>query len=204
MGFMKSLPAIVLTAFLVVHALVVHGFSRVEETPPHRPLAEFPAEFGNWTLNHRGVVSEEVQAVLLADDNMVCSYRNTQGLAPASLYVAYFKTQRTGVNPHSPKHCLPGSGWVPTVSDKIEFPVPGRREPIGVNRYLVAKGDRKSLILVLVPDSQPGYRERVLGQVLPGSRCHSLQSHGHGPGADQRPSLAERRGGRRHRDPIRP
>ena len=65
----------------------------------------------------------------------------------ASLFVAYFRSQRTGVAPHSPKNCLPGSGWVPSESRIIPIAVPGRAEPIPVNLYLVSKGDARSVTL---------------------------------------------------------
>jgi EpsI family protein len=67
--------------------------------------------------------------------------------AAASLFVAYFKTQRTGQAPHSPKNCLPGAGWVPSASETIAIDIPGMAEPIRVNRYIVARGDEKSVVI---------------------------------------------------------
>ena len=65
----------------------------------------------------------------------------------AHLFVAYFRSQRTGQAPHSPKNCLPGSGWVPDLQDEVKIDIPGRNQPIEANRYVVAKGDQKSLVL---------------------------------------------------------
>ena len=36
---------------------------------------------------------------------------------------------------------------MPSVSDEIAITIPGRAEPIEANRYVVAKGDQKSLVL---------------------------------------------------------
>ena len=66
---------------------------------------------------------------------------------PANLFVAFFKSQRTGQTPHSPKNCLPGSGWVPSQADIVKIQVPGRPEPVEANRYVVARADAKSLVL---------------------------------------------------------
>jgi EpsI family protein len=61
--------------------------------------------------------------------------------------VAFFKTQRTGKTPHSPKNCLPGSGWEREREDYLDVAIPGMAEPIQVNRYIVSKGSEKSLVL---------------------------------------------------------
>ena len=60
--------------------------------------------------------------------------------------MAAFRSQRTGKAPHSPKNCLPGSGWVPLSSGEISIDV-GRAAPIVVNRYLVASGSDRQLVL---------------------------------------------------------
>src|SRR5262249_10513952 len=59
----------------------------------------------------------------------------------------FFKTQRSGKAPHSPKNCLPGSGWEPSKEDYLQVSIPGMAQPIQVNRYIVAKGEEKSLVL---------------------------------------------------------
>ena len=147
MRFLKSAPAGALTVLLVVHALVLYGFSRTENPPPHQPLREFPTAFSGWRLIQEGVIEERIQAVLGADDTLTRSYGDVNAGETAHLFVAYFKSQRTGVNPHSPKHCLPGSGWVPTTSDTISVSVPERPEAIRVNRYIIARGGQKSVVL---------------------------------------------------------
>lgn len=146
MGFLKSTPARILTAVLIIHALLFYGNARVETPPSHRPLSEFPKAIGDWRMIQEGVVEQQVQEVLLADDTLSRSYGSvTRGVV--NLFVAYFASQRTGANPHSPKHCLPGSGWAPTASDIIPITISGRAEPIRVNRYIIAKGDQKSAVL---------------------------------------------------------
>ena len=65
----------------------------------------------------------------------------------AHLFVAYFRSQRTGQAPHSPKNCLPGSGWVRVATATRQLSIPGRSEPIHVNSYVVQKGESKSLVV---------------------------------------------------------
>lgn len=137
----------VLSVFLIAQAAVFYGFSRTENPPPHRPLGQFPAELGAWRMIEEGVVEAEIQEVLRADDTLTRTYAEPASGLPVNLFVAYFKSQRTGANPHSPKHCLPGGGWMPLTSDQLAIPIPGRAEPIRVNRYIIARGENRSLVL---------------------------------------------------------
>lgn len=145
--FLGWRAARVLSAVLVLQLAVVHGFTRREVIGAHKPLAGLPAVLGNWTLKSEGVIEKEVQDVLRAHDVLTRAYVSPETPVPASLFVAYFETLRAGQAPHSPKNCLPGSGWVPSAFSVERLEVPGRTAPIEVNRYVVAKGDTKSLVM---------------------------------------------------------
>ncbi|MCW5979871.1 MAG: EpsI family protein [Bryobacteraceae bacterium] len=144
--FLNWRPARVLTLALVAHIVLVNAFSRKETPPPPPPLREFPASLDDWRMVHEGTVVREVQDVLRADETLTRTYFGRDGRA-ASLFVAFFRSQRAGVNPHSPKNCLPGSGWLPLESGIVSIPLPGRSVPLQANRYLIAKGDSKSAVL---------------------------------------------------------
>lgn len=147
MSLLRSTPARVLTLVLLVHAALFYGFSREENPPPHRTLSEFPQAIGDWTMYREGVVEDAVQEVLQASDTLVRYYGVKSSGTIAGLYIAYFRSQRTGVNPHSPKLCLPGAGWAPTETEIMPIEVPGRSEQININRYVIAKGEEKSVVL---------------------------------------------------------
>lgn len=144
--FLQSRAARVLTLVLVAQIVAINVFSRNEYSPQHRPLRQLPAELGDWRLEQEPVVPPEVQDVLRADETLNRIYTRT-GDQVASLFVAYFKSQRTGVNPHSPKNCLPGAGWFPVSSDTISVRLPDRPRPLEANQYVVAKGNRKNVVL---------------------------------------------------------
>jgi EpsI family protein len=137
----------ILTIALAAQAALIYGTSRGENTPPIAPLETFARGFGGWYQTAEGHVDEETQSVLKADDTLVRSYGSAKFPAQASLFVAYFKTQRTGKAPHSPKNCLPGSGWETSQADYLAIDVPGVATPVEVNRYIVRKGDNRSLVL---------------------------------------------------------
>jgi EpsI family protein len=92
-------------------------------------------------------IEKEVQEVLKADDTLNRVYANSSGTGYAFLFIAYFKTQRYGQAPHSPKNCLPGSGWEPVETGRQTLDVPGWSAPIVTNRYVVEHGDEKSVVL---------------------------------------------------------
>lgn len=115
--------------------------------PAIRPLAEFPAQVGAWSLLKDVGVDADTLAVLRADDTLSRYYQKQDDRRAMSLFVAFFRSQRTGQAPHSPKNCLPGAGWAPSEAGEVAISVPGQPAPIRVNRYIVSRGDLKSVVL---------------------------------------------------------
>ena len=146
-GFLRTTGAKVLTAVLLLQAVLVYGFNRREQIPQNRPLSQVPSQMGSWNLQQEGVVEKEIQDVLRADELLTRTYVSTDQRIGAHLFVAYFRSQRAGQAPHSPKNCLPAAGWVPTLNDVVQVNIPGRPDAIEMNRYVVGKGDQKSLVL---------------------------------------------------------
>jgi len=144
--FLQSLPVRVVTLLLLVQAAVLYSSIRPEAIPPGKPLADIPPSLGSWHLKRLGVIEPEVLEVLNADDTLNGFYEDRSGSRHANLFVAAFRSQRTGKAPHSPKNCLPGSGWTPVMSDEYSIDL-GAAAPITVNRYVVSHGESRSLVL---------------------------------------------------------
>src|SRR4051812_7957711 len=89
----------VLTVLLVVQAALFYSASHGDATPLAAPLSAFPRTLGDYQLFQEGVVEPETLAVLKADDTLTRWYKGPGG--DASLFIAYFQTQRTGQSPHS-------------------------------------------------------------------------------------------------------
>ncbi|HWB84781.1 MAG TPA: EpsI family protein [Bryobacteraceae bacterium] len=148
MKFLKSPYARILTIVLLLQTAAFYALaSRAETIPVVRPLADFPFLVHGWRMVQDLPLDPDVEAVLKADDTLNRVYINAAESSEASLFVAFFKTQRTGQSPHSPKNCLPGSGWEPTETGGVTITVPGREAPVTVNRYVVQKGEAKSVVL---------------------------------------------------------
>jgi EpsI family protein len=82
------------------------------------------------------------------DEIGVDDYTNREyfgGGRPIELYIGYYKDQRSGDAIHSPKNCLPGEGWEPLRSSRIQ--VGSAEKPALVNEYIVEKGSSRDLVL---------------------------------------------------------
>ncbi|HWE52532.1 MAG TPA: EpsI family protein [Bryobacteraceae bacterium] len=134
----------VLTVALAAQAVLFYSASHGESTPLALPLSAFPYSFGDWHMLQEGVIEKETVDALRADDLLNRFYASPEG--GANLFIAYFKTQRTGQSPHSPKNCLPGSGWQPVSSESGRMNVSAGGDTIRVNRYVVSKGGEESVV----------------------------------------------------------
>jgi EpsI family protein len=81
-----------------------------------------------------------------ADRILNRTYQRRDSAQPVNLLVAWFQSQRAGASqPHSPKVCLPASGWQPVTSSLVNIDTAAG--PIEVNRYVVAKRRRRAVVL---------------------------------------------------------
>lgn len=142
-SFIRNKFVRVLTVVLIVQGILYYTAARGESAILSAPLTNFPATIGPWKLLSQGVIEQEELDFLRADDTLTRMYGSPEGVA--NLFIAYFKTQRRGQSPHSPKNCLPGAGWQPSSSGTEDVAV--GTETIHINRYVVSKGDTQSLVL---------------------------------------------------------
>jgi EpsI family protein len=126
-------------------ALLLHARNKSEIIPAREPLASFPRTLGGW-ISSDIPLSQEVRDVLGPGDFLLRDYQDQASGSDVDVFIAYFPSQRAGDSIHSPKNCLPGAGWAPVRSDRIGIDVPGHA-PFPANRYLIAKGDDRRLVL---------------------------------------------------------
>lgn len=138
------------TGLIVMGFLTIHELHRPEVVPPSAPLTAFPHTIGSWSGVDVPIPAHIVQAVGL-DDYLNRIYREDRGNW-VSLFITYYRTQRTGQTIHSPKNCLPGAGWQPVYSRPLVIPITGSR-PLIVNEYDVVRDTHHVLVLYW-------YRER--------------------------------------------
>jgi len=145
--FLRNRHARILSLLLLAQLAAFHLMPRDEAVPLSRPFQEFPTELAGWRMLSEQEIEAEVQALLKADETLSRLYLDPESGRTVGLFVAFFKSQRAGVTPHSPRVCLPGSGWATTREGLLSLTVPGLSEPIRVNRHLISRDSQRSLVL---------------------------------------------------------
>ena len=118
---------------------------REEVLPPRSQLVNFPSSMGQWQGKDLETSAELAEA-LGPGEFLLRDYINREQRIAASLYIAYFPSQRTGDTMHSPKNCLPGAGWIPAETSHLWIAQKSGNK-IEVNRILVTKGAERALVL---------------------------------------------------------
>jgi EpsI family protein len=141
-SWQRFLPVILL---LAMTTFVLEARGRREVLPTHQALSSFPMQVANRQARDLPMGPDEL-TVLGPGEFLLRDYLSMSGEPPVNLYIAFFPSQRTGDTIHSPKNCLPGSGWAPIDSGLVSL----RRadgSTISVNRYVIAKGADRDVVL---------------------------------------------------------
>ena len=136
---------------LLAAGLVLRSISHGEETALRQSFDGFPLHLEQWS-GRQLELDTKVLEVLRVNDYVLRQYRDAQGL-PLELYIGYYKSQRQGATYHSPKNCLPGSGWTFLYTGKAYLQVAQRSEPpVEINQFIIQKGLDKQLVLYWYQD----------------------------------------------------
>jgi EpsI family protein len=132
--------------FLLAQAWLVHWAAGRERAPAPPSLSIFPSGIGEWRLLREDPIAVDVAGELRADQLLSRTYVQSTTGSVAGLFVAWFQSQRAGSSqPHSPKVCLPASGWITEVSGEITLDAAGGT--IRVNRYIVVNHGQRDVVL---------------------------------------------------------
>src|SRR6185295_10524902 len=97
--------------FLLLSATL--AASKVTSYRSPQPLAQsletISRELGGFTGSENPPIEANVLRALNPSGYLTRTYR--KGDLKADLFIAFYAQQRSGESMHSPKHCLPGSGW---------------------------------------------------------------------------------------------
>jgi EpsI family protein len=110
-------------------------------------LHAIPLQLGQWNAPGEQFMDPDVTAYLRPDEYILRDYSDAQDHASLNLFVAYFKSLQSKYGPHSPRICLPGSGWLVSSSKVISIAVPGRPTPIPANQFIMEKDRQHILVL---------------------------------------------------------
>ena len=90
------------------------------DTAGNVDLDKFPLTIGDWH-GTKEVVDPQILELLNPQSIISATYVNSEGISVHLLF-DFFSSEATFGGPHSPRNCLPGSGWVitETLSHNIE------------------------------------------------------------------------------------
>lgn len=132
-------------AALLCAGIALTASARGQAAPPLRVPLEvaLPARVGHLEARD-GRLDAALASAAGADAWLLRAYVDG-GTGIASLYVGYFATQARGRTIHSPRNCLPGSGWEVLAWRRASLPAGAGR--VTVNRVLLSRGRQRALVL---------------------------------------------------------
>jgi EpsI family protein len=152
------LIVLLLTATLVASAL---GDRRRADALA-APLETIPPSIAGWTQTGSGQLSARVLSKLLPTSYLSRGYQ--KGSQQMGLFIAFYAQQRAGESMHSPKNCLPGSGWEIWKQDSALIPVKGNE--FRVNKYSIQNSGQRMLIFYWYQSGRRIIASEYLGKIL--------------------------------------
>lgn len=140
----RSSRRYVIVCVLFILSAVYINFHQNISVPVNKPFSSFPTQYLNWKMSDESFMSDQVLSILRPTDYLLRSYINSTG-ERVTMYVGYHDGSKDSGGIHSPKHCLPGSGWYELSSQKTRlglFP-----ESINVVQSVYQKAEDREMFL---------------------------------------------------------
>ena len=142
---MKSSRYWAVVVLLAGTALLLFARGNSDLIPVSEPLLQMPLAIAGWSGSDLPI-DQETLDVLGAGEFLSRAYAQSGGTQPIGLFIAYFPTQRTGVAIHSPKNCLPGSGWAFESSQYVNLSdANGKAHQVG--EYIIGNGENRQFVI---------------------------------------------------------
>ena len=134
--------------FFVLYALLASmaaymSFHQDLVVPLAKPFGEFPPAHASWRMVGQSSLSESVIKVLMPTEYLSRRYVSENG-AVVDMYLSFFDGAPNSGRIHSPKHCMPGSGWFEISSKRTSLDLGGER--VNMVQAVYAMGEQRELI----------------------------------------------------------
>ncbi|HLH43007.1 MAG TPA: EpsI family protein [Bryobacteraceae bacterium] len=127
-----------------------------------QPLKSVPLSIADWKFAGDAPLPPSTLKRLVPSDYISRIY--SQAGKPLGLFIAYYAEQRAGESMHSPKHCLPGSGWEIWKYDSVSIPFHG--SAVRVNKYYIHQGNDRQVVLYWYQSRSRIIASEYLGKFL--------------------------------------
>jgi len=135
--------------FIIVYVLlgIVALYTNLHSditVPTKKSLSGFPINNQGWRMLSQAEFNEEVLNVLKPTEYLSRQYVSQDG-NKVNLYIGYHGGGKDSGGIHSPKHCLPGSGWYEVSIIQRQF-VTGEKK-ISLAQAVYQKGESREIFL---------------------------------------------------------
>jgi EpsI family protein len=140
----RTLPLHLTGTFLLLAATL--AASKIAAHRKSEPLVQ-PLDSISWNIS-RFVGREKPYDDDVVNDLRTTSYLSRTYQKPgihADLFIGFYDQQRAGESMHSPKNCLPGTGW--EIWDYGSAQVPANGSTFTVNQYSISRDTQRMLVL---------------------------------------------------------
>ncbi len=128
--------------FLTVGCRLTFGVNQQRSTPLPQSLDSIPLLLTDQTGIVGTISQEQRQAAGMT--SYIYRYYH-EATPPFEVYVGYYDHQTQGKTIHSPKNCLPGSGW--EALQQSQIPLTTAMGVVTVNRYVLQNKNERALVL---------------------------------------------------------
>ncbi|PLX44088.1 MAG: EpsI family protein [Deltaproteobacteria bacterium] len=131
--------------YLLVGVAAFFVFGREASIPPHiEPLETLPRVTKDWSVIAENTFSDNVLRVLAPTDYLSRVYNGKDGEI-ASLYIGYHDGSFGSGPVHSPRLCLPGTGWNEIASEPRTISLPSGNLPV---IYSIFQKEKERLLIL--------------------------------------------------------
>jgi EpsI family protein len=151
------------TAALLVGTILLAGLT--ERRIPENlvvPLSRIDSHIDGWAEINEQQLDPQTLKTLDATSYLSRGFRKDN--LELDLFVAFYAQQRAGESMHSPKHCLPGSGWEIWRQESAFIPVNGVQ--VKVNRYSIQNLGKRELMFYWYQSKTRIVASEYFGKIL--------------------------------------
>ena len=153
----------VATVLLLVMTLAAYALTERRKVDSlAQPLETVSGRISGWEVAGQAPLGDNVLKTLQLTSYLSRTYakEGTQ----LGLLVAFYAQQRAGESMHSPKHCLPGSGWEIWKQDSANVPVNGRN--VVINQYSIQNSGQRMLVFYWYQSKHRIIASEYMGKLL--------------------------------------
>jgi exosortase D (VPLPA-CTERM-specific) len=144
-GVRKSMVGKFVIIFILLTAVALYlNLHKDLEVPINKAFDQFPRVLSGWRMTQEFAMPDNIQKVLKASDTLTRRYVTAEGKS-VDLYIGYHGGGKESGEIHSPKQCLPGSGWFELSTRRRSLDVAGTK--INLVQAVYQKGESRQLFL---------------------------------------------------------